>query len=62
MLEINWIAHFLETTTLMISVVDTLAATDVGALTLERRGNTEYCKRSIHDLQFLGYLGLLPRG
>jgi hypothetical protein len=64
MLEINKLKRtFLETTTLTITaVVDIWAGTDVGTLAVERLGNTENCRCTIHDLQFLGYLGLLPRG
>jgi len=64
MLEINKLNHtFLETTTMTITaVVDVWVGTDVGTLAVEQLGNTENCKYIIHDLQFLGYLGLFPRG
>jgi hypothetical protein len=63
MLEINKLNRtFLETTTLTITaVVDIRAGTDVGTLAVERLGNTENCKRTVHDHQLLGYLGLLRR-
>jgi hypothetical protein len=53
---------FLETTTLTITAVNIWAATDVGTLAVRQLGNTENCKCIIHDLHFLGCLGLLPRG
>jgi len=64
MLEINKLNRtFLETTTLTITVaVDIGAGTNMGTLAVERLGNTEICKCTIRDVQFLGYLRLLPRG
>jgi hypothetical protein len=63
MQEINKLhPTFLETTTLAINAVDIWAGNDVATLAVEQLGNTENCKCIIHDLQFLGYLRLLPPG